>query len=486
MGYPQVSKYPNLSISNLLVPKNTKVMNSKKNNNHDNYDLTQPSITGKPGWERFRSDRDKQHYFHFNGVGGIPLLFSEGYPAQKDRDNGIQSVIKNAGNRSRYSVFGEHGKFCFKLKAGNNLEIGRSRDFNTAEERDAALEYLLIKAATGSVALDSASKEVQKELERAYDKAAISIPELDEEIEEGMTESSISAALQVETTETALPVVESASTATATESAATETEAGMAATVSTATGTITDLASAEIASAEKDIPDALKYAYRIELYQNTNKERYDGRIENIRTKRKGRFSGLDTAFIGGFIAHDLPEEEKKLATQPALTIAETPVAIVVKEEPTVAEEPALAAEPTAAALPEVKVIQRPKLDQGFVNTITNDKLNVEVLPKGNACNCKSIPANLPFDVGISLKEDSTLPAAPDDQKVAFELFIESVTGGNFSTRWTSEVTLAPGSKAKFPFSQQVPVPGIYRLIVFSKDRATVDGELAGSMLLNVY
>lgn len=109
----------------------------------DRYDFKQPSLSGKFGFETFRKPDDKLYYFHFNDTDGKALLFSQGYRDSKSRDRGIKSVVENASSADRYLKHeSEEGQSFFILKAKNNHEIARSREFESRKEMLAMLELL--------------------------------------------------------------------------------------------------------------------------------------------------------------------------------------------------------------------------------------------------------------------------------------------------------------------------------------------------------
>lgn len=109
------------------------------------YNLDRKSTSGNEGFEDFRNADDKQHYFHLNDQKAAALLFSQGYASAKSRDNGIRSVIKNGGDRTRYELREEGGKHYFILRAGNRQEIARSRNFATVAEAESFIDYLVGK-----------------------------------------------------------------------------------------------------------------------------------------------------------------------------------------------------------------------------------------------------------------------------------------------------------------------------------------------------
>jgi uncharacterized protein YegP (UPF0339 family) len=75
--------------------------------------------------------------FNLKAGNGQTILSSEGYSAKSGCQNGIQSVIKNAADDSRYDrKTSKNGKPYFNLKAANGEIIGTSEMY----ESTAALE----------------------------------------------------------------------------------------------------------------------------------------------------------------------------------------------------------------------------------------------------------------------------------------------------------------------------------------------------------
>lgn len=84
---------------------------------------------------------NSQYYFAWIYDGKIAMR-SEGYPTTAARDNGIDSVIKNRGDKNRYKTEEVHGAHFLILKAGNGQEIARSCPKKTANEVSASLDLL--------------------------------------------------------------------------------------------------------------------------------------------------------------------------------------------------------------------------------------------------------------------------------------------------------------------------------------------------------
>jgi uncharacterized protein YegP (UPF0339 family) len=109
----------------------------------DRYDFKQPSRSGKFGFETFRHPKDKMYYFHFNDTKAKAVLYSQAYRDKKSRDHGLQSVLDNIKQSDRYLKHeSPEGKHFLVLKAGNNHEIARSREFENRREMTAMLELL--------------------------------------------------------------------------------------------------------------------------------------------------------------------------------------------------------------------------------------------------------------------------------------------------------------------------------------------------------
>lgn len=117
----------------------------KKKSNEYNFDLKAES--NENGFHTLRGE-NKEHYFVYNDAAGIPVLFSQGYSSSGGRDNGIKTVIKNAGLADQHEVKEENGSYYFILRSANRQEIARSRAFNSMEEATSNLNWTLENAKT--------------------------------------------------------------------------------------------------------------------------------------------------------------------------------------------------------------------------------------------------------------------------------------------------------------------------------------------------
>ncbi len=106
----------------------------------------------KTGFDTFAADNE--FYFTYN-VDGQVILISEGYSSAKGRDNGTNSVGKNMKIRERYQKkVHPNGKHYFNLLAGNNQEIATSRWFDSEDEMNAMIDYL-VTGGTGAGKLEA-------------------------------------------------------------------------------------------------------------------------------------------------------------------------------------------------------------------------------------------------------------------------------------------------------------------------------------------
>ncbi len=92
---------------------------------------------------KFEIYKDKADEFRFRlkASNGQIILASEGYKAKAGCTNGIESVRKNAPDDARYErKTTSSGKFRFNLKSGNNQIIGTSESYETESSRDNGIE----------------------------------------------------------------------------------------------------------------------------------------------------------------------------------------------------------------------------------------------------------------------------------------------------------------------------------------------------------
>lgn len=87
------------------------------------------------------TDKAGEFRFRLKASNGQAILASEGYKDKSGCMNGIESVKKNAADDARYErKQGASGKFMFNLKAGNHQVIGTSQSYESEASRDNGIE----------------------------------------------------------------------------------------------------------------------------------------------------------------------------------------------------------------------------------------------------------------------------------------------------------------------------------------------------------
>lgn len=87
------------------------------------------------------TDKAGEFRFRLKASNGQAILASEGYKDKSGCMNGIESVKKNAPDDARYErKQGASGKFMFNLKAGNHQIIGTSQSYESEASRDNGIE----------------------------------------------------------------------------------------------------------------------------------------------------------------------------------------------------------------------------------------------------------------------------------------------------------------------------------------------------------
>ncbi len=104
------------------------------------------------GFASFQGD-DGKYYFSYNDSNGKTLLRSETYESAAGRDNGIQSVIKNAPDSNNYITKDIDGKHYIILRAGNKQEIARSCPYT--DEKAMMADFALLTGEKSQIGMGS-------------------------------------------------------------------------------------------------------------------------------------------------------------------------------------------------------------------------------------------------------------------------------------------------------------------------------------------
>lgn len=85
--------------------------------------------------------KNGEFQFNLKATNGQVILSSEGYTTKAACENGIESVKKNAPDDARYErKEAANGKFYFNLKAANGQVIGSSQMYQSEDSRDNGIE----------------------------------------------------------------------------------------------------------------------------------------------------------------------------------------------------------------------------------------------------------------------------------------------------------------------------------------------------------
>ena len=98
---------------------------------------------------KFEVYKDKRGEFRFRlkASNGQNILASEGYTSKSSCMNGIESVMKNAAEESRFEKKEtKAGKHMFNLKAGNHQVIGTSESYESVASRDNGIASVMKNA----------------------------------------------------------------------------------------------------------------------------------------------------------------------------------------------------------------------------------------------------------------------------------------------------------------------------------------------------
>jgi uncharacterized protein YegP (UPF0339 family) len=88
-----------------------------------------------------KTGKDGQHYFNLKAGNGQVILSSEGYTTKSAMENGIESVKKNSQDDGRYErAVSKNDKPYFNLKASNGQVIGKSEMYESISARENGIE----------------------------------------------------------------------------------------------------------------------------------------------------------------------------------------------------------------------------------------------------------------------------------------------------------------------------------------------------------
>jgi uncharacterized protein len=108
-------------------------------------------------FEVYQSGKKNEFRFRLKADNGQTILSSEGYTSKASCLNGIESVKKNAGDPKRFAKTITPSKmFRFAITAANSQIIGTSQNYKTESGRDNGIESVKRNASKAEI------KEVAK------------------------------------------------------------------------------------------------------------------------------------------------------------------------------------------------------------------------------------------------------------------------------------------------------------------------------------
>ena len=92
-------------------------------------------------FEIFKSSKNGQFYFRLKAGNGEIILASEGYIAKDGCRNGIDSVKRHSPYDYNYQrLFANNGQYYFTLRAANGQVIGNSELYVSSQGRENGIE----------------------------------------------------------------------------------------------------------------------------------------------------------------------------------------------------------------------------------------------------------------------------------------------------------------------------------------------------------
>lgn len=102
--------------------------------------------------------KNGDYQFNLKATNGQVILSSQGYSSKASCENGIESVKSNAADDARFErLTSSNGKFYFNLKAGNGQVVGSSEMYESEASRDNGIESVKRNAPDASVDEETAA-----------------------------------------------------------------------------------------------------------------------------------------------------------------------------------------------------------------------------------------------------------------------------------------------------------------------------------------
>jgi uncharacterized protein YegP (UPF0339 family) len=103
--------------------------------------------------------KNGEFQFNLKAGNGQTILTSEGYTTKANCNNGIESVKKNSVEDARYErKTSSNGKFYFNLKATNGQVIGTSEMYESESSRENGIESVKKNAPNADIKDETTSE----------------------------------------------------------------------------------------------------------------------------------------------------------------------------------------------------------------------------------------------------------------------------------------------------------------------------------------
>ncbi|MCB9246989.1 MAG: YegP family protein [Flavobacteriales bacterium] len=103
-------------------------------------------------FEIYQSEKNKEYYFRLKAGNGQNILGSEGYKAKASCLNGVESVKKNATDKSRFEIKeAANGKWKFNLKSSNGQVVGSSQLYASESGMKNGIESVMKNAPEATI-----------------------------------------------------------------------------------------------------------------------------------------------------------------------------------------------------------------------------------------------------------------------------------------------------------------------------------------------
>lgn len=107
-----------------------------------------------------KTGKDGSFYFNLKADNGQIILRSDGYTTKSACENGINSVKNNAINENRFEkLVSSAGKPFFNLKASNGQIVGTSQLYESENGRDNGIDSVMRNAPDAPIVLDDSSDD---------------------------------------------------------------------------------------------------------------------------------------------------------------------------------------------------------------------------------------------------------------------------------------------------------------------------------------